>query len=281
MIEIGSYNELTIDTLSDYGLYLSNGEGNRVLLPRRYVTPLMRRGERIRVFVYTDSEDRPVATTEAPRACVGQVAVMECVSVSDAGAFLDWGLSGKHLFVPFKEQKIRMRPGGEYAVYVYLDERTGRPVASMRLGRFIGKSVPQLRGGDTVEVTVVSQTPIGWRVVVDDRYWGIIYSDQTYVNVQPGLQSPARVKHVRPDGKIDVTLSAPESERLTTLAGRILSLMRRSGGRCPVGENSNPERIASLLQCSKKDFKKAVARLYSKRIINLDDGTPVLTEEGK
>lgn len=272
-MNIGEYNELTIRREAEPGLYLADDSGNEVLLPRRYLTPDMTVGERLRVMVYTDSEDRPVATTDVPVATVGQFALMRVNQVNPVGAFLDWGLAGKELLVPFREQRVRMQAGRSYVVRVYLDESTGRVVASAKLDRFVGHERPDYYHRQSVDVLIVQRTDLGFKVIVDNKHWGLLYDNELRHNVNVGEHHTAFVKQVRPDGKIDLTLNKIERMRVDDIADDIMARLRRGGGRLTLDDHSSPEQIAAVLHCSKKDFKKAVGLLYRQRLITLgDDG---------
>jgi len=261
-MKLGQFNELRVARDSDYGLYLADEADAEVLLPRRYVTDAMRPGTTVRVFVYRDSEDRPVATTETPYATVGQFAFMQVSDVNSTGAFLDWGLAGKQLLVPFSEQRVRMVRGGIYPVYVYLDHATGRVVASAKIDHFLGNVPPDYRPRQRVQCLVTEHTPIGYRVVVDNLHRGMIYANETYTPPEVGQTVTAYVKHVRPDGKIDLIMAGPTVDRTASLAGRIAEAARAAGGRLALGDSSSPDDIRAAFSCSKKDFKRALGHLY-------------------
>lgn len=271
MIKIGDYNTLTIARTALHGAYLSDGEGNEILLPARYVEDDMQVGDEIRVFVYTDSEDRPVATTETPFAKVGEFAFLQTVQVNRVGAFMDWGLS-KNLLVPFKEQKIKMFPGGIYLVYVYLDHNTGRVVASARIEKHLGNVLPDYKAGDHVKALIIGRNEIGYQTIVDNLHRGMIYANEVFKPIEIGRMVDAYVKRVRDDdGKIDLTLTAPGTlGRIEKIADDILNLLKK--GTLNVSENSTPDEISKAFECSKKDFKRAVSLLYKQRKITLENG---------
>lgn len=271
MIKIGDNNILKINRFVDFGAYLSVPDGsdkNEVLLPKRYVDDEMQPGDEIKVFVYTDSEDRPVATTETPFATVGEFVFLQTVQVNRVGAFLDWGLQ-KNLLVPFKEQKIKMFPGGIYLVYIYLDHTTGRVVASAKIEKFLGNVMPEYKKGDKVKCLVISHAPIGYQVIVDNLHRGMIYSNEVYRPIEIGKHLEAYVKNVREeDGKIDLTLSAPGTRgRIEKIADMILENLK--SGKKILNEKSSAEEIAQEYQCSKKDFKKAIGLLYRNHQIDI------------
>lgn len=279
MIAIGKYNDLRISREADPGLYLTDGDGHEVLLPRRYVTDSMAPGQEIRVFVYTDGEDRPVATTDTPYATVGEFAFLQVRDVNRTGAFLDWGVM-KDLLVPYSEQKVHMAVGGIYPVYVYLDDVTKRPVASARLERFLGNLPADYRPGTRVSALVISHGEIGYRVIVDNLHWGMIYDNELRRPLEIGQTVEARVKYVRPDGKIDLSAGPAAVDRMGAACKRILDALDRAPQHTlMLSDNSDPADIRAALGCSKKDFKKAIGHLYKEgrillgedRIVRLSD----------
>lgn len=275
---IGNYNTLRVSRSVDFGLYLTDGQGNEVLLPRRYVTPEMALGQQIEVFVYNDSEDRPVATTEQPTAVVGQFALMRVKAVNAVGAFLDWGLTAKDLLVPFREQRVSMQAGRSYVVRVYLDEASNRVVASAKLGRFLNQVKPDYYRRQRVDIIVVQRTEIGYRVIVNESHWGQIYQNEIYTDVNVGDRLTAFVKQVRDDGKVDLTLSKIEKMRVDDLAGRVFEYIRQHGGSISLTDKSSPEEIMAAFGCSKKDYKKALGQLYRERRVTLGERVQLINK---
>ncbi len=274
MIKLGNYQTLEISRAVDFGVYLRepDTESPEVLLPLRYVPEKHESGQKINVFVYKDSEDRPIATTEHPYAQVGEFAFLEVKAVNDVGAFMDWGLP-KDLLVPFREQRMRMRRGGVYLVYIYVDDATGRIVASAKTDKFLGNVIPEYKIGQKVQALVVEQTEIGYKVIVDNLHRGILYSNELFRPVEIEENLVAYVRRVRPDGKIDLTLSDRAGRRIDSTAEAIMKFLD-SPDRVPVGDKSAPELISRLFGCSKRDFKQAVGHLYrDKRIVINSDGT--------
>lgn len=268
MLQIGKYNTLTVAREVEFGLYLADDRGTEVLIPRRYVTPEMTVGSDVTVFVYKDSDDRPVATTERPYATVGEFAYLQVRDVNKTGAFLDWGLL-KDLLVPYAEQKSRMRPGGTYLVYVYLDTVTGRIAASARIERYLGNVLPDYRPGQEVSALIIEHTHIGFRAIVDNLHWGMIYDSELYTPLDIEQVVTARVKQVRPDGKIDLTILDRTADRVDAICHAILRALRDSGGTLTVTDASSPDEIRLRFRCSKKDYKKALGHLYKKGRITL------------
>ena len=268
-MQIGKINNLVIARSTEQGFYLkaADGDGKEVLLPNRYITADMTIGDAIDVFVYNDSEDRPVATTEQPRAQVGEFAQMRVKAVNSVGAFLDWGLA-KDLLVPFREQKKRMVVGRWYIVYVYLDHESNRIVASAKLDKFLDNVIPDYKPLQQVDILVAQRTDLGFKVVVDNLFWGMIYHGEIFHDVNIGERYRAFVKTVRPDGKIDLRLGDRELKRVKSLADVILEYLAANGGSMRITDSSSPEMIRAVFSCSKKDFKKTLGFLYkAKKII--------------
>lgn len=271
MIEIGKYQELCVNRLVDFGAYIGvPGEKEEILLPGRYLTEEMVPGSMVRVFVYKDSEDRPVATTEKPYATVGQFAYLSVKDVNDIGAFLDWGLTAKDLLVPYSEQRSRMRRGGIYLVYVYLDKTTGRIAASAKIEKFLGNVYPDYKVGQQVEALVIEHTDIGYKAIVNNLHRGMIYSNEIFRPIELENTVKAYVKQVREDGKIDLTLSNRADRRTAELADRILEYLGRDDA-MPLSDKMSPEHIEMLFNSSKKDFKKAVGHLYKEHKVAMTE----------
>lgn len=268
MIRLGQYNDLKVVKIVDFGLYLDGGESGEILLPARYIDELPQPGDVMHVFVYKDSENRLIATTEKPFAEVGEFAFMQVTDVNDTGAFLQWGIS-KDLLVPYREQKVKMKQGGIYPVYIYVDEATNRIVASGKIEKFIGNKFPDYVPGQKVKALVYKHTDLGYRCIVDNLYHGLIYQSETYKPVELGIVIDAYVKHVREDGKVDLNLEPVTSVRVERLAARILRTLLDSNGMLEVSDHSSAEYIQDVFQCSKKDFKKAIGHLYKEHRIRI------------
>lgn len=269
MIEIGKYQELEVRRFVDFGAYLAEKDGSlEILMPSKYVDEDTKVGDMVRVFVYKDSEDRPVATTEHPYATVGEFAFLQVTAVNDIGAFLDWGLA-KDLLVPYGEQRVKMRRGGIYLVYVYLDHATGRVVASAKIDKFLGNASPDYKPGQAVDALVIEHNDIGYRVIVDNKHKGIIYTNEIFRPIEVEETIRAFVKFVRDDGKIDLTLSDRADRRTAALAERILSHLKNEHAEA-ISDKMPPTAIEMLFQCSKKDFKKAVGKLYREQLVVID-----------
>lgn len=276
MIKIGKTNNLKVVKKVDFGLYLDGGESGEILLPKRYVDESMEVGDELDVFIYCDSEDRLVATTEKPLIEVGEFGLLKAVEVNRVGAFMEWGLQ-KDLLVPFREQSQEIRVGGSYVVYAFLDNATKRIVGSTKLNKYVGNRIPRYSEGDTVDVLAVHKTDLGYKVIVDNLFWGMIYNNDLFDPLSPGDRIPAYVKTVREDGKIDVTLRERGGERVFQLANRIMGYLRDAGGEMALSDSSSPDEIKAVFQCSKKDFKKALGYLYKKGKILIADGGVTLS----
>lgn len=277
-MKIGQYNKLMINRFVDFGAYLIDGNNNEVLLPKRYLTGEEELDDMIEVFIYNDSENRPVATTEHPFATVGQFCLMRVKAVNAIGAFLDWGLVAKDLLVPFSEQRVRMQAGRSYIVYIYEDPSSHRIVASAKLDKFLNKSLPDYYHRQKVDVLITQQQEIGYRVIVDGQFWGMIYNNELYQTVNIGEHHMGFIKQVRDDGKIDVTLSKIEKMRVDDVADVILQYLQENGGSMPLNDKSSPNDIMRVFNCSKKDFKKALGLLYKQHKVTLGEEVMLVSE---
>lgn len=275
MVQIGKRNILKVTRLVDFGAYLDAGSGAEILLPKRYITSPLSPGDEVDVVVYTDSEDRPVASTETPLAYVGEFAFLDVVAVTKVGAFLDWGLP-KDLLVPFSEQRSRMVQGGNYLVYLYADNASGRVAASAKIEKYIGNVIPEYANGQKVRALVFDRNDVGYRCIVDNLHYGILYDNEVYTPLKKGKRIEAYVKSVRPDGKIDLMLGGRADVRTNNLAVRIEKALKAAGGKLQVSDKSSPEEIRQVFQCSKKDFKKAVGHLLKDGKVGISDDKTAL-----
>lgn len=264
-IQLGNYNKLRIVKAVDFGLYLDGGDYGDILLPKRYVNANWTPGDEVTVFIYLDNEERLVATTETPLATVGTFACLEVAWVNRFGAFLNWGLM-KDLFCPFREQKQRMEKGQRHVVYVTVDEESFRIVASAKVEKFLSKEVPPYRNGDAVDILVWQRTEMGYKVIVNNQYQGLVYHDKIYGKFSVGERRKAFVERLREDGKLDIALQQPGYGGVMDFADVLLAYLETHGGTCPVGDKSDADQIKALFNVSKKTFKKAVGDLYRRRI---------------
>ncbi len=272
MLNIGKMNTLKINKSVEFGVYLDGQEYDEILLPGRYVPKNAAIGSDITVFVYFDSEDRLIATTETPIAMVGEFSMLKTVMVTQVGAFLDWGLP-KDLLVPFREQKQRMVKGRSYLVYIYIDEATDRIVASSKLDKFLLPPPSTLRVGEVIDILIAEKTDLGYKVIINNKYPGILYKNEIFQDVKIAQTLPAYIKKIREDNKIDVSLNQPGFQKVTNITDDILTALRDKGGFIPLNDKSNPTQIYSMFGVSKKTFKKAIGVLYREEHISItDDG---------
>ena len=265
MVDIGRYNTLKVLRKVDFGVYL-DGNGEEILLPKRYVPAGLQPDDEITVFVYHDNEHRLIATTDIPVAQVGEIAMMECVSLSPHGAFLKWGIM-KDVFIPISLMTSRMRPGGRYFVYLFIDEKTGRVTANEKVDRFLSNTELTVQEHDAVDVTVFQKTDIGYKVIVNSRHLGVLHYNEVFNELEPGDKLKGFVKTIRPDNKIDVSPGTRGYEKVGGEEGRILELLRNNSGYLPYNDKSDPEEIYAFFGISKKTFKMAIGALYKKRLV--------------
>ena len=254
----------------DFGLYLDGGDEGEILLPARYVPEGCRPGDELRVFIYLDNEERLVATTETPLAQVGDFACLEVAWTNQYGAFLKWGPM-KDLFVPFREQKTEMQKGHYYIVHVHIDEETYRIMASARVEHYLSKRIPAYDEGEEVGILVWQKTDLGYKVIVDHQFAGLVYANEVFRPLHLGDRLTAYVKHVRPDGKLDIALQRQGQEAVADFSDTLLDYLHRHGGHTPLGDKSPADEIYATFGVSKKVFKKAVGDLYKRRMITISD----------
>ena len=270
MLHLGVFNELTILRFTSVGAYLGDDEDNDVLLPTKYVPQGSEIGDQISVFLYLDSEDRIIATTLKPLLELHEFGLLRVNQVSHFGAFLEWGIE-KDLFVPFKEQHLKMEEGKSYIVYLYLDEATNRLVASSRIKRFLEFEVVIVNEGDEVDLLIHSTTELGKNVIVNDTYSGLIYKNDIVRPLRFGEKCKGFVTKVRPDGKLDIALEKPGFEKLELNSQRLLDIIKSNNGKLFLTDKSDPDRIREEVGMSKKTFKAAVGILYKLRMIQLKE----------
>ncbi|MCD7970120.1 MAG: S1-like domain-containing RNA-binding protein [Alistipes sp.] len=278
MILNGTYHTLTVSRISDFGLYLTDGE-SEVLLPNRYVSLEDKVGDTKEVFVYNDSEDRPVATTERPYAAVGEADYMKVVDKTVHGAFLDWGLTGKDLFLPNRNMVGKVEPGQRYVVFVYRDKLSGRAVATMLLREHISNDTVPYSKGDRVNILVALRTEKGYRVVIDNRHWGMIYDNQLFSPLRLGERREAWVRKITEDNRIDLSLQQEGYDEVQASAMRLGKLLHQAGGFLPINDRSEPGLVAEKTGMSKKVFKRAAGYLMKRGAVAMDDRGISLTEE--
>jgi hypothetical protein len=252
------------------GAYLDGEDLGEVLLPKRFLTPEMKEGAEISAFLYFDSEDRLTATIQHPYTEINRFAYLECVAVTSMGAFLSWGLD-KDLLVPKSEQKDKFVKGKKYFVYVYLDEVSQRIVASNRINRFLQPGDPEYNEGDKCEIFIAQPADLGYKVIVDNAHWGMVYFSELFREVKPGDYTYGFVKKVRDDMRIDIMLEKNSVKLVDKTEQEIYSRIKECGGFLPLSDKSSPEEIQKEFHVSKKVFKKAVGGLYKSRLIEITE----------
>ena len=267
-LSLGRTNRLTVVRFAEHGAYLSGGPED-ILLPTKLVPEGLKIGDEIDVFVYLDSEERLVATTETPLAQVGDFAWLQVAWVNNYGAFLNWGLL-KDLFVPFREQKMKMQKDRSYLVHVHLDPETYRIMASAKVERYLSTDYPPYHGGDEVELLIWQKTDLGFKAIVDNKYAGLLFDDEIFRPLHSGDRVTAYVKQVRPDGKIDLSLQKKGQRAVVDFSDTLLQHLQTNGGRTPLGDKSPAEEIYAVFGVSKKVFKKAVGDLYKRHLITIE-----------
>ena len=277
MTEIGKINHLEVVKEVDFGIYLDGGDLGEILMPKRYVPEGTMPGDHLDAFIYLDSEDRLVATTEKPLAMVEEFALLQVVSVTQVGAFLNWGLP-KDLFVPFREQRQPMEEGKKYLVYVYVDTNTKRIAASSKIEQYLDNIPVDYDLDEEVDLIIVNETDLGYNAIIDNSHFGILYKNEVFQPLNPGDKVPGYIKKIRTDGKIDLRLEKIGYEKISTFVDLIIAELQKNKGFLPLTDKSSPEEIYQTFKISKKNFKAAIGALYKKRFIALEEnGIRLLT----
>jgi len=269
MADIGKMNILVVKRMTGDGAHLDGGSSGNILLPRRNMPQRCQPGDRLEVFVDVDRDKRLRATMRKPYVTVGQVARLRAVATTKFGAYLAWGLEND-LFVPNREQRDPIERGRTYIVYVYLDQKTGRITASSKLNRYLGQTPPDYDEGEAVELLIYAQTDLGYKAVVDNAHWGLLYHNEVLQSLEPGQRLSGYIKAVRADLKIDISLRQTGHKGIDVLSNTILATLQAEGGRLSVSDKSPAEEIYTLFGVSKERFKKAVGALYKRRLIVVD-----------
>lgn len=276
---IGKYAELKVAKIVDFGVFLEGENEELILLPKRYEPPKVQIDDRIKVFIYRDSEDRLIATTQKPFAQVGECAYLRVKAVNRMGAFLDWGLM-KDLLVPFSEQMAKMQEGRSYLVYVYLDHASGRIAATAKLHKVFKDNELDLKVGQEVDIIVGSRGDLGHVAIINNEALGMIYKNEIFGSIREGQNRKAFIKKIRPDGKIDLSLQAQGYLNEVPVASqKVLTLLHEEEGFLPLNDKSSPDAIYEMLEMSKKNFKKAIGSLYKEKKIRIEKSGIFLTEE--
>lgn len=270
MIDLGRYNQLKVVKKVDFGMYLDGGEDGEILLPTKYIPQGTRVGDVLNVFLYLDQEERLIATTQEPLAQVGDFAYLEVAWVNEYGAFLNWGLM-KDLFVPFREQKLKMRKGQKYIVHVHEDAESYRIMASAKVEHYLSKEKPTYKPGEEVNILIWQHTDLGYKVIVDNTYAGLLYTNEIFQHIEVGMRLSAYVKQVREDGKIDIRLQQQAKTLVPDFSTELLQYIKDNGGYTALNDKSDAQLIYDTFGVSKKIFKKAVGDLYKKRLVTLSE----------
>jgi predicted RNA-binding protein (virulence factor B family) len=280
MAKIGERVALTVLREASPGVFLDGGEElGEVLLPKRELPPIWEIGGQVRVFLYTDSEDRPIATCKRPKAMPGEFAYLECVAVSGVGAFIDWGLQ-KDLLVPFREQKDPLEVGKSYVVHVHVDPESDRVVASRRLNRHLSQDPPKYEEGEEVELMLFGKTDLGYKAIINGAHSGVLFANEVFRRLRAGEKTKGYIVQVRSDGKIDLSLYPPGRAKIDDLETRIEVELIKRGGKWELCDSSPPELINKELGVSKKAFKQATGALFRRRRIEIGkDGIKLIGSE--
>ena len=292
-IKLGDYNTLKMAKIAErpnphsfggkeiFGIYLDGGKEGDILMPQKYVPKGVKIGDDVSCFIYLDQDERPIATTETPLAKVGEFAYLECTWVNEYGAFLNWGLM-KDIFCPFREQKRKMEIGEQYIVYIYIDEESYRIVASAKVEHFLTDVLAtksknseetydnEIQTGVELPILIWQKSPLGFKVIIDNKYQGLIYQDQIFRLVHTGDQLQGYIQNIRPDGKIDVSLQPVGRRQTEDFAETLLQYLKDNDGICKLGDKSEADAIYRQFHVSKKVYKRAVGDLYKRRLIMVE-----------
>lgn len=273
MLTIGVHHNLFIDRDTPPGLFLSDEAGNEVLLPNKYKPETFEIGDSIRVFVYLDHEERPVATTLEPYIKLDEFAMLTCIDINKFGSFMDWGLE-KHLFVPYMEQANKMKVGERYLVFCYLDEETNRLVASSKVHHFVNNADLTVEAFEEVNLLISNPTDLGYNAIINDIHLGLIFENDIHQKLSVGDRVTGYIKKIREGNKIDLTLQRPGYRSIEPNAEKVLQILKEADGFLPLHDKTDPELISKLMKMSKKAFKKAIGTLYKNKQITIvnDEG---------
>jgi predicted RNA-binding protein (virulence factor B family) len=268
-VEIGKYNTLNTIAVTDNGVYLDGGDLGEILLPNRYVPSHCQVGTSIEVFIYNDSADRLVATTEKVLGQVGEFVSLKVVQVNKMGAFLDWGLP-KDLLVPYNQQHTKMEVGKYYLVRIFLDQHTDRIAASSKLDKFIDIWPAEYQQGDKVKLIIGGKTDLGFKAIINDLHWGLLYDNEIFQPLRIGKKIDGYIKQVREDGRLDLILTRGSKNTVNNFADTLLNRLQKNGGFIPLHDKSAPELIQRTLGVSKKTFKATVGNLLKKGKLSIE-----------
>ncbi|MBS1772233.1 MAG: RNA-binding protein [Bacteroidetes bacterium] len=266
MIQVGQYNTLKVVKEVDFGMYLDGGEAGEILLPKRFVPKGLNEGDDVEVFIYHDSDNRLIATTQKPYAVAGEIALLKVVAKTNHGAFLDWGLM-KDLFLPLSQQTERIYEDGFYLVRLYIDEQTGRIAATQRIERGLDNDNLTVKEKEAVDLLIYQKTDIGYKVIINNKHIGVLHYNEVFRDLEIGDKEKGFIKTIREDGKIDVSLGTLGYKKVESEADKILRLLHENNGYLPYHDKSDPEKIYAFFGISKKVFKMTTGALYKQRKI--------------
>jgi predicted RNA-binding protein (virulence factor B family) len=275
----GEFNDLEMIKSTDFGIYLDGGEMGEILMPLKYLKGGEQPGDKIRCFVYYDTEDRPIATAELPKAVVGECAWLECVAVTKFGAFMNWGLT-KDLLIPFREQLNEIVLGQSYPVFIYLDILTRRIVGSTKIEKYLNRRKPEFTAFQEVILMIAYSSDMGFTAVINNSHTGLIYRNEVFQPIKGGDKLKGYIKEIRGDGKIDLTLKLPGYDNLIGDDKIVLDIIKKHGGSMSITDKSDPEEIYSLFHMSKKNWKKVIGNLYRKRKIQITEKDIFILNDG-
>jgi predicted RNA-binding protein (virulence factor B family) len=276
MAEIGKWNKLEVIKELDFGIYLNGDAFGEILMPIRYVPEGTKPGDTVECFLYFDSEDRPIATTEHPLAQVGDFALLEVVSVNSIGAFMNWGLM-KDLYVPFREQRQKMEEGQSYVVYIYVDDVSNRIVGSAKVEDFLDKEPHEFETGQEVDVMIYGKSDIGYKAIINNNWTGVIYFSSVFREIKKGEKTKGYIQEIRPDGKVNMLLDKPGYEKVDDVSKKILEKLKQQNGFIQLTDKSPAEQVYEMFGISKKTYKKAIGGLYKARLITIEENGIKLT----
>ncbi len=269
-MEVGKLNTLRVAKILDFGIYLDAGESGEILMPTKWVPKGTVVNQDVEAFIYFDSEDRLIATTQTPKAMVGEFGYLMVKQVNNIGAFLDWGLD-KDLFVPFKEQNAKMVEGKNYLVYLYIDMLSKRITATARLEKFIDIEPAVYTEGEEVDLIIWTRSDLGYNAIINQKHIGMLYENEIFKEISTGMRMKGYIKQIRLDGKIDLFLEKPGYEKIDSLSAKILEVLEANNGFMEFNDKSPADDIYRAFQMSKKNFKKSIGTLYKQKLILIEN----------
>lgn len=278
MVQVGNYNKLKVVKEVDFGVYLDDGSGKEILLPKRFVPADLKIDDELEVFVYHDNDGRLTATTQKPYGVVGDIVMLNVRTETHQGAFLDWGLM-KDVFVPISQQDTRMRPDHSYLVMIYIDEMTGRVAATAKFSKHLSNYDLTVKVHDEVDMVVYQKTDLGYKVIINNKHLGLLHHNEVFEELEEGQKLKGFIKNIRPDNKIDVVAGQKGFKKVEDAEDKILRLLKENNNYLPYNDKSDPEEIYNFFGMSKKTFKMTLGTLYKQQKIALTQTGFSLNEE--